>query len=288
MNLPDFKLIDVRKLILDDSSPRIPKILRGSERGVILNHYLLKENISKLMISISQKGFHYAEPFLVMGLANNEFKVIDGNRRLAAITILGDINLVKDQKSLLEKIIYEVNVIPKEIPCLIFRDLDDIYQQIGFKHITGNMPWNMIEKARYIQTIASKYSKECNFDSIAHEIAKMLGTRKNYIKNLILSLQIYEFLEKSSFFHILDLDEDSFNFYFLSEILKDKAVCDFLEIDWSSNYPYSDLNFGSLEKMLNCINKHNSSSNTKITESKRISTLISMIENQSTYPNLKS
>ena len=97
---------------------------------------------------MADSGFFDHEPLLVLP-EKKHYVVIEGNRRLAALTVLLelpaangvslDIKTSKAQKKRLE-----------HIPCFVLSSRDEARKYLGFRHINGLRTWPPEAKARYI------------------------------------------------------------------------------------------------------------------------------------------
>src|SRR5690606_34699276 len=97
----------------------------------------LDASLIELMLAIGKNDFFPGEQLLVVETKDNNYKVIEGNRRLSAVKLLNKPDLVSVQKTKIQQVIKEAEFFPKEIPCLIFDKEEDIHNYLGYRHITG-------------------------------------------------------------------------------------------------------------------------------------------------------
>lgn len=226
---PTFKLIGIAHLSIGLNSPRILKNLRNEKK--ILKHFVLDESIVSLMLSIGENGFSPIEPLIVIPVNNLEYEVIDGNRRLIASKILNNPDLINAQQTTIREIVSGCKIIPKELPCLVFENKEDVFIHLGYRHITGLKTWNMLKKARFLHECYQNKPKELSFDEKIREIAKSIGTRKEYVKQFLFGFQVYKTIEDSLFFKIENLNSKTFQFNIILESLKYENICNFIGID---------------------------------------------------------
>lgn len=242
-----FKYLTLDDLKLDPQNPRLPKSFRSQNPNEkrLIEHMLEDESIIELMLSIGQNGFFEGEQLLVIENTDNTYRVIEGNRRLTALKLLQNPDLSSIYKSKIRKVIEETNERPTEIPCLNFENEDEIHKRIGFRHITGIKEWRLLERARYLNVLWQNNYRNLSVNEVARTLAKNVGSKKDYIKRVLLAYELYKVLEDANFYKIKDLDDDS-SFYlnYYVDCLQSSRVRiqEWLEINKSSDQPLEGLN----------------------------------------------
>ncbi|WP_167590627.1 ParB/RepB/Spo0J family partition protein [Oceanidesulfovibrio indonesiensis] len=161
-NILERKVVSPDLLLLDNQNPRFfgekidEELLENHEihdprlqeylRQVIYNKYSVQDLVS----SISEVGFLKLDPVIVVS-ENNKFRVVEGNRRVAAIkTILGDIRrkVLSVSKSV-EESLKEIEVTQ------LVNDCDDstIWMLQGIRHVSGIRDWGPFQQAELIKTL---------------------------------------------------------------------------------------------------------------------------------------
>jgi ParB-like nuclease domain len=118
------------------SQEQIQKYLKGPP------HYALN-----LVGSMVENGFLPYEP-LVVRRANEEFAVIEGNRRLAAVQSILNQTAFKYPPAVINRL--------KRIPVLVFPDADhqgdteEVLRYLGVKHLFGFRDWPPVSKAMFL------------------------------------------------------------------------------------------------------------------------------------------
>lgn len=79
----------------------------------------------------------------------------------------------------------EANYHPKDIPCLVFNNENDIRRYLGFRHITGIKPWGLTEKSRYLHQLYSSLFDRKNIDTASKELAKKLVAVENMLNEFL-------------------------------------------------------------------------------------------------------
>jgi hypothetical protein len=142
-----YRSVPVVALRFDPENPRLGGAVRTKNQLEIQKylegepHYALD-----LVGSIVENGFLPYEP-LIVRQDGNEFVVIEGNRRLAAVQAI---------RSAGEKYPQEVRERLKEIPVLAFPDdgrhgdSEDVLRYLGVKHLFGFRDWPPVSKAMFL------------------------------------------------------------------------------------------------------------------------------------------
>jgi hypothetical protein len=145
--------VPVGKLRFDPENPRLGGEARRKNQEQI-QKYLEgpPHHALDLVGSIVENGFLPYEP-LVVRRVNDEFVVIEGNRRLAAV------------QSVLRSAKYPAAVTSrlKKIPVLVFpngahgRDSEEVLRYLGVKHLFGFRDWPPVSKAMFLdKRVSSK------------------------------------------------------------------------------------------------------------------------------------
>lgn len=198
--------IKVEKLVFDPKNPRVPQSLQGiKDEAKIINYMVLYGNVTDLMLSIAETGYSDAEPLLVVQDDEGKYVVVEGNRRLAALKLLNNPNLTDIRVKIINEIIENAQAeIPQEVPCVVYQNRNSILDYLGYRHITGVKDWGPLEKARYLEQLYELHIEEAGINNIYKKLAKMIGSKAGYVKNLHMALKLY------------DLANDNFSAYSLS------------------------------------------------------------------------
>lgn len=248
---PEYRMIDVGDLKLDIGNPRLPKSLqeKGIEEEDILNYMLLDASLLELMVAIATNGFFPGEQLLVVkDPKDQKYKVIEGNRRFSAVTLLNHPEKARVMTTQVQALVEQMKrPAPKEIPCLIFDKEEGIHTYLGYRHITGIKEWKLLQKARYLFTLRTSLFKELSIPNAAKEIAKVIGSRKDYVARILVGFQIYKAIEDHAFFKIPTLDDTNFFFNYIADSLNKSNITEFLGVDLESEEPAEKLNLENLE-----------------------------------------
>jgi len=234
---PDFKTLQLSELKLDSENPRLPKSMHGKSEAEILSYMLLDSSLIELMLAIGENDFFAGEQLLVVKDLDGKYKVIEGNRRLSAVMLLNKPELADVQISKIEKVLQEAKYWPTEIPCLIFETEKEIHNYLGYRHITGIKEWKLLEKARYLTGLRKDSFKSLNLDKASREIAKVIGSRQDYVKRILVGFDVYKMIEDESFYKIRDLNDTTFYFNYIADSLRQPNITSFLGVNFSDEDP---------------------------------------------------
>lgn len=239
------EFIQLNKLKLDFGNPRLP--IQTSNENDILKWMLADASILELMLAIGENGFFIGEALLVIR-ENENFIVLEGNRRLTALKILNNPELATIHKRKIAQVLDETSERPVNIPCIVFQTRGEILKYLGYRHVTGIKSWGILAKAKYL-TQLKKLSTETNFKLQSRELAKQIGSRSDYVIRLITGYEIYNIIEDNNYYKILNLNETTFHFNYIADALRRENINLFIGVNLDSDNPLEKLN----EKNLNIL-----------------------------------
>lgn len=195
--MPDEKFVSVgiESLFLDPENPR----LRGEEdwtsknEAALLKEFYARYNLTELAYSISDKGFtpRFAESLHVISKegADDQYIVVEGNRRLAALKLLADADLRKEVG--VNRVWDELAAQAAEkkldldnVPVVIYADRASLDDYLGFRHITGPTPWRPEAKARFIARLLNTGEK-------IDDVAKRIGSNRPTVRRFAEAHSVY-------------------------------------------------------------------------------------------------
>ena len=191
-------------LNLDLDNPRLQTgadVTADSEEHVI---ELLADiaALDELITSICTNKYLDLEPLIVYS-ANGKapYKVLEGNRRLAAIRLINNPALAESLDiKIPAKIKPEVLESIKKILVYRVANPEDARAFIGFKHINGPQRWDAYAKAKYV---TEWYKKAFGTIGI-NEISAKMGDNNNTLRAYIYAILILEQAEAAKIWSIKD------------------------------------------------------------------------------------
>ena len=288
MSYNQIEYIPVSDLAFDPENPRLPESLREKKgdaeyEALVINWMLQYENVTELMGSIGEKGFFAAEPILVVESNEGKFEVIEGNRRLTAVKILNNPAIATKKKKTIEEILEEVNeeMIPAEIPSIRFSHREEVLAYLGYKHITGVQAWDSLAKAKYLRQLLKTLPK-AHFYEQCKTLAKIIGSKTNYVRLLLVGVDVYSMVEDNNFYDIPNLEEANFEFGVFYTALNRGNISKYVGIDFDSDDPAGNVNNNRLQDLTRWIFEKNSEGNTRLGESRNLAKLNKILDDS--YP----
>jgi len=261
---PEYRKINLSELKLDSENPRLPKSMHGKPDNEILSYMLLDASLIELMLAIGENDFFPGEQLLVVQDTDGKYKVIEGNRRLSALMLLSHPELADVQVTKIQKVLEEVKFKPTDIPCLVFETESEIHNYLGYRHITGIKEWRLLEKARYLSELRNNNFSALNLDQASREIAKVIGSRKDYVKRILVGFNIYKTIEDEAFYRIRDLDDTTFYFNYIADSLNRNNISEFIGVDFTKEKPTENINKVNLTKWTHWLFEKNDQNKTRL------------------------
>ena len=119
--------------------------------------------------------------------------VIEGNRRLAAVKLLLDLELAQNLGLDIPPITEEARRSLREIP-VVHDTRENAWHYYGFKHVNGPAKWSSYAKSKYIIGVHR------NFGAPLEDIAKQLGDTHRTVQRLYRGLMVIEQAERMKVF----------------------------------------------------------------------------------------
>lgn len=238
-SVPDLPLeeavkIDVSYLKMDTKNPRLLNADDNWTDEDIIRELYASEDLGELLQSIAANGYINIEPLIVcLDKVGGKYVVLEGNRRLAAIRLFRESDLVTKINSMgggtkisPPKINDKVAKTLSEISVYRVNDRLDAREYIGFKHINGPAKWESYAKAKYA---ADWYAS--NQDISLESIAAKIGDRHDTIKRMVMAIYVLEQAKDHELFDLSDVTARRFNFSHLYTALGRAAYRKHLGID---------------------------------------------------------
>jgi hypothetical protein len=157
-------------------------------------------DLSEVVESIAANGYIDIEPIIAQRVGKR-WRVLEGNRRLAAIRILQKPALAKGTGISVPHISPEHLNTLKEVTVYAVTSPDQAREYIGFKHINGPHKWDAIAKARFA---ADWYRKEKHCGITIEKIARRLGDGHDTVVRLVNGMFVLDQAEEAKIFDVQD------------------------------------------------------------------------------------
>ena len=237
----------VERLRLDLENPRLFGLARGSSEEAVIAWLYRAADLRELLQSISVNGYLDIEPLIVMHEPKgNRLIVLEGNRRLAALHLLRDPELVARIESL-ERLKVVVPLLADEslratldrVSVYPVAGRENARSFIGFKHINGPAKWDAYAKARFA---AEWYKARQPAGDCLEDIATAIGDRHDTIKRMVFAIYVLDQANDNGLFHIEDRNTAKFNFSHLYTALARSQYMQYLDLGetWAKYDPAPD------------------------------------------------
>lgn len=275
------KLIRTEDLLFDSKNPRYPKTLLGADEAGVIKWMLDNANIIELMNSIGEQGYFSAEPLVVVpsSLHPGKFEVIEGNRRLTAVKLLRNPGLASVKKKSVSTVAGAAKQKPSELPCLVYERQGDVLHFLAFRHVTGILAWDPLQKARYLKRFAGTDEiKGLDRPELRRRLAKAIGSTPNYVARLLAGLAVFEAIEDADFFGIPNLDAEGDRYTVLTTAVTSYSnIAKFLGLETATDSELSKVNMDHLKKLARWLFERSPGGKARVPESRDLQKLSRVI-----------
>lgn len=270
-------------LEFDPENPRFYRLNNTSDVESIVEEMLDNEGAQNLMLSIGQKGYFAGEPLLVVSEDGNApFTVVEGNRRLAAVKLLnGEISPPARRKISISQIRAEAKIteFPIELPCLVYSSRRDVLRYLGYRHITGIQEWDALSKARYLAELRDNFYSDTPKAEQLKSLANEIGSRSDYVAQLLTALNLYIRAESTQGFFGLPLTAKDVEFSYITTALNYSSICDWLGLTNKGDVEMPGLREENLKRAFGWFFSKDQIGRTVLGESRNLSDLAAVVRN---------
>ena len=214
--------MQVDRLIFDRDNPRLVEfeITSKTTDEEMIQLLWNTMDVHELVLSIAASGFFPHEALIVAQEAGTNI-VIEGNRRLAAVRVLLEPEIVDSGYVTIPELSRKARESLQKLPVLI-GTRQDSWRQLGFKHVNGPAKWGSYAKSRYIADVHRKY------DVPLDDIARQIGDTHRTVQRLYRALMVLEQAEKLKVFDRNDRYRLHFSFSHLFTGVDYPAISEFI------------------------------------------------------------
>lgn len=161
------RLIKVISLEINTENPRFEMVSNQREAIAVMIEDQ-KNKLIKLAQDIVENGLNPSDLVIVTphGKNKEKFFVLEGNRRVTALKLLSNTNLIPEKHKMVfnkfRQLSVEFKKFPvKMVPCVIFSDVDEANKWIKLKHTgenegVGTVTWDAQQKSRFEERYEGK------------------------------------------------------------------------------------------------------------------------------------
>lgn len=207
------------ELTLDRKNPRFGLHVAADETDA-LGILLEKANLKELWDSIAERGYEPFEP-LVATRENDEFVVLEGNRRLAAVKLLLNPSLAGSE--IARRRVPQVDPVKldscKKIPVIVVDSRADAAGYIGFKHVNGPTRWSSLAKAKFGVDFFESIGGGMDPQQKMQSLTKQLGDSRGLIIRLLVAYKIVMQALNLGIFDEIGIDSEKIEFSHLYTLI---------------------------------------------------------------------
>ena len=183
---PEEKQIDekpVEELQLDPKNPRLAEFSHTGTQASIQRIMEKEFDLQPIKDSLYRNGFFYEEPLVAVWEPLTQFGsgpvlvVIEGNRRLAALRAIREHPAEYPDQAARSRL--------DTVPVVIRDSRDETLAFVGFRHITGIVPWDSAAKAQYALRLVTG-------GHTVGEISQLIGNKTRDIERWIRTQSLVE------------------------------------------------------------------------------------------------
>jgi hypothetical protein len=223
--------IPTEKLLLDWNNPRLAWRVKGNntDQNTLLGVMWEEMAIDDLILSIAENGFFRSEPvFVIPRYEDDQYVVVEGNRRLSAVKVLTDEDVREELEISKERLPPMKGSSPDELaklPAIVYSDREEVWEAVGFRHINGIQQWDSFSKAEYIADVHE------NYDVSLVEIADKVGDTHSTVQRLYSGYNLIRQAESEGIFDTEDTYKGSLHFSHLYTAADQNGFQQFLNVD---------------------------------------------------------
>jgi hypothetical protein len=189
------ELVAVGSLLLDPENPRLPDELDAGDQQELLRYFLSNYQPDEIAESMAENGYFSEEPLLVVP-SGDAFVVVEGNRRLAALKLLTS---AADREALrtptrwrdLAEAAQDKGL--DQVPVVRYAARDELLDYLGFRHVSGIVPWTPEAKARFVSSLVLRHGYTFR------DAARAIGSRSDAIRRQVLAYATLQQTKQAGF-----------------------------------------------------------------------------------------
>jgi hypothetical protein len=276
---PVREYLDVSSLDFDPTNPRFSPDISSGPVTDLIERFIRDERLLEIVTSIADQGFFDGEPLLVVR-HESRYLVVEGNRRLAALKLLnGEIEVPAGRTSVVD-VVEAAKQRPPKVPCLIFSNPDRILRYLGFRHITGIKSWSSLQKARYLKKLRDTFYDAFEGRAKLTALAREIGSRPDYVGQMLTALNLYERAEKLNFYGVKGLDPNEIEFSVLSTALSYKNITNYVGLEGRQDSEGAAVSDENLKHLLTWMFVARGDNKSALGESRNLKQLAAVVESK--------
>ncbi len=280
MSTPKVTSINTNQIEFDPENPRFYRLNDSHSVSAVIEEMLDDEGAQDLMASIGQKGYFEGEPLLVTR-EGGHLIVIEGNRRLAAVKLLNrELEPPTRRRISVEQLRKEAVVTPPtELPCIEYPTRREVMRYLGYRHITGIKEWDALSKAKYLADIRKEFYPELSAPDQMKSLAKDIGSRSDYVGQLLTALGLYINAEENKFFD-LPMTAKDVEFSYITTALGYTKISEWLGLTGRTDIEMQGLRIENLKRAFSWMFTKDQQGRTILGESRNLDKLADVVSSE--------
>lgn len=207
------------ELSLDQANPRFG-LAHADTEAEALEILAETANLKELWDSIAERGYEPFEPLVAME-EGGRLVVLEGNRRLAAVKLLLDPDLLNKEaaRRRIPRLPADKLATCQHLPVILVRSREEAAGYIGFKHVNGPARWSSLAKAKFGVDFYESLSQQQSPHERMKSLTKQLGDSRGLIVRLLVAYKIVLQCSHLGIFERLDIDEGDIEFSHLYTLI---------------------------------------------------------------------
>lgn len=146
-----------------------------------------KYNAFAIADSIVRHGYFETEPLIALKEPEGHYSVLEGNRRLTALKALASPELRARMGSKRWSRLDSDVQLPDNFPVFVTDSRASVAPVLGFRHVTGNLPWDPFQQALYVADMVDGPE-----ELSTAEVAERISRSASEVRALYRNYSIYE------------------------------------------------------------------------------------------------
>lgn len=179
-----FQQIELGRLHFNPDNPRFAEGTGEASDSKLLDRVVELFGVEDVLSSIAVNGYMSTEPLVGIELPDGGIRVIEGNRRLAALLILSGDHRARKHAKLRDSHPPRPGVQIDPVPVVVYKEGTEpkhLLPYLGVRHIVGSRPWDSYAKAAWIATMLETHGASTSLE----QIEEMTGDTRGTIARLL-------------------------------------------------------------------------------------------------------
>jgi len=150
---PRIESIPLSQLHFDRHNARFGDLQTGKDDTEILDRIVALFGVEDVISSLAENGYMPTEPLVGIREAGDSIRILEGNRRLAALLILADDPRAKNQQRWRDSTPLADGAVIDPVPVVVYNEATQpskLLPYLGARHILGSKAWDSYAKAAWV------------------------------------------------------------------------------------------------------------------------------------------